>query len=863
MASQPTGSQHTHDTGGDPMEADDASPSKNTANKSASPRHESSATPSKTQTKRTLPADDDFVPDIARINLNDTTHSRHYWEEVLGLCNDETRLNVRAPGKRDVFALGSVIVKSDHQAPEATGDYSAMDENECVAVKIVASALQDIQLPQCYLRTNLNGRDILIQSRIRGSNLQDVWPHLTREQKLSYKEQARDIIRRIHSLKGDRSKPSYFVETNNPRISYKIDKDEYDILFDDADETNKDLAVAHNNMVLSNIFVDSGRIVGLAGWSKSGYFGWDRVKMVHSTLRCGRSSETGDLETDVPWHDLYDIPIDSPDDTKIKTEAHNTSLETVPRAQASEAPNGDAEFPTPKKVTDLKRESMPPATSSERSSPAPSTKGSRKRATAATKKGSATRKPALKKRKLNDAASTESVSRRGSATPAPSRTGKAGQKQQKQSSLSVAGTPAPEENGADEAEEEIDDDDIDPSEVFCICRKPDNHTWMIACDGGCDDWYHGKCVNIKQSDADLIDKYICPLCEEKHGLRTTWKPMCRLRSCRKPARVSAKPPSKYCSDEHGREFMLSKLNRSHGPSEVRATAGVSRGRQRASHVNGSGDEGSNDEYDDEDEEVDGDDTEADRHNYGSRGGVLTKSDLKAAVSLVSSAEEFRKLGGSILASQPPEIKAHFGAVDNGNDDVNIDLDSQENNVDFTPEERLQIQALKKEKARLRGRADMLRDRDKFLALIRQQAKHVLERLRQSDPKGAGAWKDICGFDPRLSWCDEEFDEWRASDAGKKALDGALDLPESMNTEIDGSGDTKMADGNEDAVSKIAGGVCVKRRCEQHRQWLKVQQQDILFEQAAVRDQLAKCERNARAVIERVVLRLYGDDTSFT
>ena len=47
------------------------------------------------------------------------------------------------------------------------------------------------------------------------------------------------------------------------------------------------------------------------------------------------------------------------------------------------------------------------------------------------------------------------------------------------------------------------------AEVFCICRKPDNHTWMIGCDGGCEDWFHGKCVNIKEEDAALIDKYIC------------------------------------------------------------------------------------------------------------------------------------------------------------------------------------------------------------------------------------------------------------------------------------------------------------------------------------------------------------------
>ena len=31
---------------------------------------------------------------------------------------------------------------------------------------------------------------------------------------------------------------------------------------------------------------------------------------------------------------------------------------------------------------------------------------------------------------------------------------------------------------------------------------------MIGCDG-CEDWYHGECVNVKEADGDLIDKYYC------------------------------------------------------------------------------------------------------------------------------------------------------------------------------------------------------------------------------------------------------------------------------------------------------------------------------------------------------------------
>ena len=48
--------------------------------------------------------------------------------------------------------------------------------------------------------------------------------------------------------------------------------------------------------------------------------------------------------------------------------------------------------------------------------------------------------------------------------------------------------------------------------MYCICRKPDNGTFMIGCDGTCDDWFHGKCVGVEEKNKILIDKYLCPNC---------------------------------------------------------------------------------------------------------------------------------------------------------------------------------------------------------------------------------------------------------------------------------------------------------------------------------------------------------------
>lgn len=90
-------------------------------------------------------------------------------------------------------------------------------------------------------------------------------------------------------------------------------------------------------------------------------------------------------------------------------------------------------------------------------------------------------------------------------------------------------------------------------EIYCICRKPDNGKWMIACDG-CDDWFHGDCVKMREVDTELVEQYICPNCNAEGKGRTLWKRVCRLPGCRKPAKVGQNPPSKYCCKEHGVEF---------------------------------------------------------------------------------------------------------------------------------------------------------------------------------------------------------------------------------------------------------------------------------------------------------------------
>ena len=41
--------------------------------------------------------------------------------------------------------------------------------------------------------------------------------------------------------------------------------------------------------------------------------------------------------------------------------------------------------------------------------------------------------------------------------------------------------------------------------------------FYIGCDR-CDGWYHGSCVGVTKSEADVMDTYVCPLCQQKESL---------------------------------------------------------------------------------------------------------------------------------------------------------------------------------------------------------------------------------------------------------------------------------------------------------------------------------------------------------
>ncbi|KAL4916323.1 hypothetical protein BDW62DRAFT_107481 [Aspergillus aurantiobrunneus] len=825
---------------------------------------------------RYLPRETDFRPryhDWCQYDPEATV----YWEDtVKSLWKPENSLHLE--GTRQAFAAGSIIIRVDQE--DATGaaaeKFSCLNANELSASRKAEDILRELEVavPKLYFCGTVEGKNVTVESRIPGVSLDVAWRHLSAEQIELMKQQCRIVSERLSSTDAGPGHPSYVCSGLNSHLLSESGTLERDILFGE-NESHGSHPLVHNNMLLSNIIVDNHRIVGLAGWRYSGYFGFGRADKVHRQIRVPQliaESAAGPNVHNVPkWADLYQglqgtEPNGSADGNTtsahpVKVEPSNTTLDKVP-AEADVKPgmpqldgtDTPEEHPTPKKIANLKNRGTSRASSSDRSSPANSTKAPAKRAAPGTKKGVG-RKPTTKKRKLDDQDNESVDSRRSS--PSSTRTSKTpGMKKQNSASLANSPAPEPKKRGRKkkkvEEEEEEEDDSDDDNEIFCICRKPDNHTWMIGCDGGCEDWFHGKCVNIHPRDAELIEKYICPNCKENGKGWTTWKPMCRLLECRKPARFTSKTPSKYCSDEHGLEFMRQKTQRLNVSTQPAS--------QKPKSILKTALEGAHTPRDD-DSEYDGSHIEDEKddgmEDLGSRGGILTLGDLTAVIMGVESAEEFRKLGAHIV-SPPPEEDVDTETKSEPDTEPKpskkLGLDVGVDGLNYLPDEAEKIEKLRKQRDDLFHRRDMIAARNTFLNLVRQRSKSILELLKKKEPKGG--WKDICGFDSRLAWSDEEFDEWRLSDIGKRVFEEGTpeSLASSYPENVDADGDTAMDD-----LGSLSRGVCTKKRCERHKQWIKVQQQDSAFEERTLEEGLAECEKEAQGVVERAVLRMWAEN----
>ena len=482
---------------------------------------------------------------------------------------------------------------------------------------------------------------------------------------------------------------------------------------------------------------------------------------------------------------------------------------------------------------------------------------SRKRpAPKSTKKGAASIKnQPSKKRKVESDTSrlgTPASSRR-SITPASSRASKTSTLQgtNVKAKKSQSGTPAagsspvptdvlagPESDSAS-AEEE-------GSDLFCICRRPDNHAWMIACDGGCDDWLHGKCVNIKEEDGDLIDKYICPNCVAKDRGVTTWKPMCRAPGCRQPARLKKGNASKYCSDECGLNFFkltIAKVDAHPDFHAKRPDRRKSKTNRKSSALKAASD---------------GSDSES--TDLGPRGGRIRPRELKTLIDATGDIEVFRSLGMGMPS--PPATAS-----------PETDEETSYTSKTLNDLEKARITAIHESIETLRTRHALIRDREHLVIDAHENAKRYAER------EGLKV-KDVCGFDSRIVWSEDEFIRWRYDASkgvgtastlekdGQKHDAGSKDAcsKDCDATYLDSKSKEETSEKNEEAkkqklnqdeeeVDKSLSYMCLRKRCERHRFWQKVAMGDLRCDEADVVDEMRRLEAEESDIRERAIIRV--------
>ena len=210
------------------------------------------------------------------------------------------------------------------------------------------------------------------------------------------------------------------------------------------------------------------------------------------------------------------LPKVQSDQVEIKSEVQDNSLEASQQYNGLAVEDSTTSFdqtsnigtPTLKSITYIKNDAshtpspVPTDSATMKPNPAPSKKR------AAPKKGAGSAaKPPAKKRKIESEGADGTPPAQRTGTPATSR---ASQTPVPKIRKRESETPA-RSSSILNGEDDDDDDATDDGELFCICRKPDDHTLMIACDGPCEGWFHGRCVDMAAEKTKLISKWYCEL----------------------------------------------------------------------------------------------------------------------------------------------------------------------------------------------------------------------------------------------------------------------------------------------------------------------------------------------------------------
>jgi len=175
-------------------------------------------------------------------------------------------------------------------------------------------------------------------------------------------------------------------------------------------------------------------------------------------------------------------------------------------------------------------------------------------------------------------------------------------------------------------------------------------------------------------------------------------------------------------------------------------------------------------------------------------------ELATITSSVNDANEFQQLGDRVPT--PP---------------LNI-------NTEYHQGADRDINAIELERKSLKETQVALVSRAKFIVIARDRQRRVTEEIRLEPDFTPKTGKDICGFDYRLVMEDEEFQVWSATSEAVTIFE---------NAKIEGKSD-----------------MCLKKKCERHRGWLKVQEEDVAHGQGIVLENLARLDIDEARIRER-------------
>lgn len=545
-------------------------------------------------------------------------------------------------------------------------------------------------------------------------------------------------------------------------------------------------------------------------------------------------SPPADMQVEDELHSLHDnkVTIESPGTAQIPA-----SPAAVPGVKGEELTADTLTFePSPEPSALVKAEAEQPSVALG-ANPAASTSG----VTVFT----------AKKKKLPSTARKESTST-SSAKPKKTTAKKAFGSSARPKSKQGVLTPSPAPS-ADEAEAEEEEDDEDPN-LYCICQSRFNDVegGMIMCDR-CDQWYHYKCMGITHHNVELVDQFICPPCETQTGEHTTYKEACARTGC---LHTAMKPFSRYCSQRCGVLHMAAKMQalKLVQTPVVLATLQEEPRVKRARKAEGNTE------------------TDPDHRRSSIWNTELQRSVLRRQTFNMTSAERFTFL--SSVVAGPSRTTSAATCQSNGDHSQTPTPDMAPTPLAFLPGLqrepailRNRLTVLDLQKAHINAALDSLDQRSTLLHLVSDRAPtlpHVgasavatdanAERAEEEDNEAAaasvpsaksksskkkksidtsGAGGPRCGYDERLHWDDERFNDWAQNASGRNILsqdnplDGCLDDEASEGTAVDTS--------SEIAQRKEEPRICglSKRKCKRHVDWSNLKEASFDVEKSVL------------------------------